>query len=87
MRFFLCISFINKGLVFSEPLINTWKRKAVEITKLRGCYLLTHNLIFFFGGEFKLIFMVFIYGQWVGVIKFDMASFGDDFENLKNKDK
>jgi hypothetical protein len=44
-------------------------------------------LIFFFGGEFKLIFMVFIYGQWVGVIKFDMASFGDDFENLKNKDK
>jgi hypothetical protein len=43
--------------------------------------------LFIFGAEFKLIFMVFIYGQWVGVIKFDMASFGDDFENLKNKDK
>jgi hypothetical protein len=27
------------------------------------------------------------FGQWVGVIKFDMASFGEDFENLKNKDK
>ena len=60
----------------------------------KGCrndqitWLLTYNLIIiFFWCEFKLIFMVFIYGEWVGVIKFDMASLGEDFENLKSRDK
>ena len=39
------------------------------------------DILFYFiltlGGEFKLIFLVFIHGQWVVVIKFDMTSAGE----------